>query len=237
MLRTGAQELLIGIGASKLLGLRVGDRVLLPGGYWPIVGVFSNGGDFAEGTFFADAETLRSAAKRPGFSSVIVRLSKPDSFDELREWIVHNPALATDVERVSDYHLRGASRQLAFLSRATYVMGAFFGVMKIMYAAVRMRTREIGTLRALGFCSFGVSVSVLFEAMLLALMGAALGALLAWLAFDGRLVYSGGVFRLRVSPSLVILGVAWAAGVALLGGLLPALRAGNLQAAQALVAV
>jgi putative ABC transport system permease protein len=243
MLRTGAQELLIGIGASKLLGLRVGDKVLLPGGFWPIVGVFSNAGDFAEGTFFADAETLRAASKRQGFASVIVRLSKPDSFDELRDWIVHNPGLANDVERVSDYHLRGVGRQLAFLTRATYVigaimgLGAFFGVMKIMYAAVRIRTREIGTLRALGFGSFGVSVSVLFEAMFLALIGAALGALLAWLAFDGRVVYSGGVFRLRVSPALVILGLAWAASVAFLGGLLPAVRAGNLQAAHALRAL
>ena len=113
-------------------------------------------------------------------------------------------------------------------------LGAFFGTMKIMYAAVRMRTREIGTLRAIGFGSVDVAVSVVVEAMLLALLGAALGTLAAWLAFDGRVVYSGGVFRLHVSATLVAAGLAWGAIIALLGGLFPAIRAGRLTTTQAL---
>ncbi|HEV2703643.1 MAG TPA: FtsX-like permease family protein [Steroidobacteraceae bacterium] len=243
MFRSGAQELLIGVGASKVLGLKIGDKVLLPGGFWPIVGTFSNGGDATEGTFFADAETLLSVAKRWGFASVIVKLESPAAFTQLHDWIVGNPALAVDAERVSDFQLRRTGGQLALLTRATYVigvimaLGAFFGAMKIMYAAVRMRTREIATLRALGFGSLDIAGSVLFEAMLLALVGAALGTLLAWLAFDGREVYSGGVFRLRVSASLVALGLAWGVVIALLGGIFPAIRAGRLTAAQALRAL
>ena len=240
MLHTGAQELLIGVGASKVFGLKTGDKVLVPGGSWPIVGTFSNGGDAAEGTFFADAETLLSASKRRGYASVIVKLASPAAFDELHDWITTNPALANDAERVADYHLRGAGGQLALLTRATYVigvimaLGALFGATKIMYAAVRMRTREIGTLRALGFGSMDIAVSVLFEAVLLALLGAALGTLVAWLAFDGRVVYSGGVFRLRVSATLVALGLGWGAIIAILGGIFPAIRAARLTAAQAL---
>ena len=243
MLHTGAQELLIGIGAAKVLGLKIGDKVLVPGGFWPIVGIFSNGGDASEGTFFADAETLLSTTKRPGFASVIVKLASPEAFDELHDWVVRNPALAVEAERVSDYHLRRTGAQLALLTRATYVigvimaLGALLGSMKIMYAAVRMRTREIGTLRALGFGSLDIAVSVLVEAVFLALLGAALGTLIAWLAFDGRVVYSGGVFRLRVPATLVAVGLAWGVTIAILGGIFPAIRAGRLTAAQALRAV
>jgi len=243
MLRTGAQELLIGVGAAHVFGLKTGDKVLMPGGFWPVVGTFSSGGDRTEGQFLADAETLLSAAKRTGFGSVIVKLASRESFDELHNWLVTNPTLAVDVERVSDYLLRTSGGQLVFFTRATYVngiimaLGALFGATKIMYAAVRARTREIGTLRALGFGSAPVAVSVLLEAMLLALVGAALGTFIAWLAFDGRVVYSGSVFKLHVSLSLAALGLAWGVMIALLGGLLPAIRAANLPAAQALRAL
>ena len=240
MFRRGVQELLIGVGAAKVLGLKIGDKVLMPGGFWPIVGTFSNGGDASEGVFFTDAKTLLSATKRKGYASVIAKLVSPDSFDAMHNWIAGNPALSLKSERVSDYFLRSGGRQLALLTRATYVigvimaLGAVFGATKIMYAAVRARTREIGTLRALGFGGGAVAGSVLLEAVLLALLGAALGALIAWIAFDGRVVYSGGVFRLHVSPQLVALGLAWGAVIALLGGVFPAVRAGKLAAARAL---
>ena len=243
MFRSGAQELLIGVGASKVLGLKIGDTVFLPGGFWPIVGTFSNGGDALEGVFFADAETLLSITKRRGYASVIAKLESPEAFDELHDWIESNPALPMDSDRVSDYLLRRGGAQLALLTRATYVigvimaLGALFGATKIMYAAVRARTREIGTLRVLGFGSGAVAGSVLLEAVLLAVVGAALGTLMAWIAFDGRVVYSGGVFKLHVAASLVALGLAWGAAIAVLGGALPAVRAGRLVAVQALRAV
>ena len=243
MFQTGAHELIIGVGASQVLHLNVGDKVLLPGGFWPIVGTFSDGGDVTEGTFFADAETLLSATRRRGFASVIVKLTGASAFDTLHEWVTRNPILSVETERLSDYQMRRSGRQLALLTRATYVigvimaMGALFGATKIMYAAVRMRTREIGTLRAIGFGSTDVAVSVFLEALLLALLGAALGTLVAWLAFDGRVVYSGGVFKLRVSATLVALGLGWGCIIALLGGIFPAIRAGRITAAQALRAV
>jgi len=240
MFRSGAQELLIGAGAARRFRVKDGDRILMPGGFWPIVGTFSNGGDRSEGEFFADIDTLRSANQQSGFGSVIVKLASPQAFDEMQRWLTANPALAVDSYRVPDYQLRTNGRRLQFFTRASYAiglimaLGALFGATKIMYAAVRARTREIGTLRALGFGSTPVTISVLLEATLLALIGAALGVLIAWLLFDGREVYSSGVFRLSVSAPLAALGLAWGAGIALLGGLFPAIRAGRTPAATAL---
>jgi putative ABC transport system permease protein len=243
MLRPGSQELLIGVGASRRFGLKSGDELLMPGGFWPIVGTFSNGGDRSESELFADAATLASASKQSGFGSVIVKLTNPQAFDEFRRWLTANPSIAVDVYRVPDYLLRTRGSQLVFFTRASYsigiimALGALFGATKIMYAAVRARTREIGTLRALGFGNTPVTISVLLEATLLALIGAALGVLMAWLLFDGREVNSGGVFRLHVSASLAALGLAWGVGIALLGGLFPAIRAAKIPAATALRAV
>jgi putative ABC transport system permease protein len=243
MLRPGSQELIIGVGASRRFGLKSGDKLLMPGGFWPIVGTFSNGGDRSEGELFADANTLWSASKRSGFGSVIVKLASPRAFDEFKRWLTANPAIAVDTYLVPDYLLRTNGRQLVFFTRATYAigiimaLGALFGATKIMYAAVRARTREIGTLRALGFGNAPVTISVLLEAVMLALVGATLGVLAAWLVFDGHEVYSGGIFRLHVSAPLTALGLAWGAAIALLGGLFPAIRAGKIPAATALRAV
>jgi putative ABC transport system permease protein len=243
MLRTGSQELIIGVAASRRFGLKSGDELLMPGGFWPIVGTFSNGGDRSESEFFADADTLGSASKRSGFGSVIVKLANPRAFDEFKRWLTTNPAIAVDAYRVPDYLLRMNGGQLAFFTRASYVigiimaLGALFGATKIMYAAVRARTREIGTLRALGFGDTPVMISVLLEAILLALIGATLGVLLAWLLFDGHEVNSGSIFRLHVSVPLAALGLAWGVVIALLGGLFPAIRAGRIPAAMALRAV
>jgi len=113
-------------------------------------------------------------------------------------------------------------------------LGALFGVVKIMYAAVRSRTREIGTLRAIGFGATPVVVSVLAEAALLGVIGALAGTAIAWLLFDGRDMWVWGAFQLHVAPSLWALGLAWALVTSLLGGLLPALRAGRLPPVEAL---
>jgi putative ABC transport system permease protein len=113
-------------------------------------------------------------------------------------------------------------------------LGAMFGVVKIMYSVVRARTREIGTLRAIGFGPTPVAVSVVLEALLLGLLGAIVGAAFAWLAFDGREMWVWGAFRLRVSPQLWVVGLLWALGTTLLGGILPALRAARLSPVEAL---
>jgi putative ABC transport system permease protein len=212
----------------------------MPGGSWPIVGTFSNGGERSESELFADAETLMSATRRGAFGSVLLKLERPEAFAGLERWVMADPSLSARVLTVSGLLMENEARRMTFFRLMTFLiggmmaLGALFGSVKIMYAAVRARTREIGTLRALGFGAGAVAVSVLLEAIMLALAGAALGVLLAWLVFDGREVFSSGLFRLRVTLPLVLMGLAWAVAIALVGGLLPAIRAGSIPAAQAL---
>jgi len=240
MFRTGTRELVVGVGAARNLGLGVGSEVRLRDGKWPIVGVFSCGGDIIESYLVGDARTVMAARRRAGFAQVIAQLVDAKAYPEFQTWLTENPALSVSVERKTDYDLRTAGVSTAFFTRMAYVigaimaLGALFGIVKIMYGAVRARTREIGTLRAIGFGATPVVMSVLAEAALLGAIGALLGSAIAWLIFDGRDMWVWGAFKLCVSPALWLLGLVWALITSLLGGLFPALRAGRLPPADAL---
>jgi putative ABC transport system permease protein len=182
---------------------------------------------------------------------VTVQLTSADAFAAFKNTLTTNPTLSVDVQREPDYYVRESGRFASLLSLvatvvgAVMAIGAVFAALNTMYASVSSRAREIATLRALGFGSVAVVTSVLTEALLLALAGALIGAALAWLIFNGNTVstLSGGgglaqvVFQLRIGLGLVGLGTAWACGVGLLGGLLPALRAARIPVATALRAV
>jgi len=240
MFRTGTRELVAGVGAARKFGLTVGSEVRLRDGNWPIVGLFTCGGDIIESRLVADANTVMAARRRPGFAQVIAELQDPKAYPEFQRWLTENPALAVSVERKTDYDLRMVGADTGFFTRMAYVIGAvmaigaLFGVVKIMYAAVRARTREIGTLRAIGFGGTAVALSVLVEATLLGTIGALIGTAVAWLIFDGREMWVWGAFKLRVSPSLWALGLVWALLTSLLGGFFPALRAARVSASEAL---
>jgi putative ABC transport system permease protein len=234
LFRTGTRELVVGVGAARKLGLGVGSEVRMRDGKWPIVGVFSCGGDIIESYLVGDALTVMTARRRAGFAQVIAQLVDAKAFPEFQRWLTQNPTLTISVERKTDYDLRTAGASTAFFTRMAYVigtimaLGALFGTVKIMYGVVRGRTREIGTLRAIGFGATPVVVWILAEAALLGAVGALIGAAIAWLIFDGRDMWVWSAFKLRVSPALWLLGLAWALTTSLLGGLLPALRAGRL---------
>jgi len=240
LFRSGTRELVVGVGAARKLGLGVGREVRLRDGTWPIVGVFSCGGDIIESYLVGDALTVMDARRRAGFAQVIAQLVDARAYPEFQRWLTENPALSVSVERKTDYDLRIAGANTAFFTRMAYVigaimgLGALFGIVKIMYGAVRARTREIGTLRAIGFGATPVVMSVLAEAALLGAIGALLGSAIAWLIFDGRDMWVWGAFKLRVSPALWLLGLEWALITSLLGGLFPALRAGGLPPSKAL---
>ena len=240
MFRTGTRELVVGAGAARKLGLDVGSEVRMRDGKWPIVGVFSCGGDIIESYLVGDALTVMAARRRAGFAQVIAQLVDVKAFPEFQRWLTENPALTVSVERKTDYDLRTVRANTAFFTRMAWVigaimaLGALFGTVKIMYGAVRARTREIGTLRAIGFGATPVVVSVLAEAALLGAIGALLGAAIAWLIFDGRDMWVWGAFRLHVSPALWALGLVWALITSLAAGLPPALRAGDLPPSEAL---
>ena len=240
MFRTGTRELVVGMGAARKFGLGVGSEVRLRDGKWAIVGVFSCGGDIIESYLVGDAVSVMGARRRAGFAQVIAQLVDAKAYPEFKTWLIDNPALSVSVERKTDYDLRTVGASTAFFTRMAYVigaimaLGALFGIVKIMYGAVRARTREILTLRAIGFGATPVVVSVLVEATLLGAIGALLGAAISWLIFDGRDLWVWGAFKLRVSPTLWVLGLVWALITSLLGGLFPALRAGRMPPSEAL---
>jgi putative ABC transport system permease protein len=247
--RAGVRELVAGRAAqARFKGLDVGDRVRFGDDEWVVVGAFASGGDARESELQADAETVMSAYQRPAFNAVTVQLTSTAAFDAFKNALTTNPALTVNVQREPDYYVRQSGRFASLLSLVATVVGAVmafgavFAALNTMYTSVSSRTREIATLRALGFGAAAVVASVLTEALLLALAGAFLGSALAWLIFNGNTVStlsgSGGlaqvVFELRIGIDLVGLGIVWACGVGLLGGMLPALRAARIPVATAL---
>lgn len=241
MFRSGRQEVIAGVGLQRS-GMKVGDTVTQPDGEWPIVGFFAADGGPLEHELMGDADTVMASHRRNCFSTVRVKLQNAAAFDSFRQWLAANPTLAVEGERSSDYYARRAAKlssiftALAFLVGAVMATGALFGTVKIMYAAVSARTREIGTLRAIGYQPFAVAFSVVLEAVLLSLVGAALGCGLAWLLFDGQLAKYWGreTYALVVAPWQLRLGFVWAAVIALLGSVAPAVRAARLTVAEAL---
>jgi len=243
MFHPGAQEMIIGkAGQDQFAGMAIGDKIILPNGQWPIVGVFSTNGDILEGELLADRDTLMAAVKRTAFNSVLARLAPgPGAMELLKNALTGNPALSVIAERHSTYYEHFSAPNAILFSAVAYVvggimaLGALFGALNTMYAAVSARSREIATLRAIGFGALPVAVSVVTESLLLALSGALIGSAIAWLLFNGsQKAYFNNVFDLKVTPGLIGLGFAWALAVALLGGLLPSIRAARLPIVDAL---
>jgi putative ABC transport system permease protein len=247
--KPGLREVIVGRGAQKeFKGLEIGDHVPLRNSQWEVVGVFESGGDVNESRVIADEATLMSAYGRTAASSVTVLLSSASAFDEFKEALTTNPTLSVSVERENDYYLRQSKNATTFFGFvATFVggimaLGAVFAALNTMYSAVSTRVVEIATLRAIGFGATGVVVSVLVESLALALIGAVLGAGVAWALFGGNTISLGNgtaslVFQMKVTPALLGVGVAWACAVGLIGGLFPAVRAARLPVATALRAV
>lgn len=245
----GLRELLVGRSAlAEFEGVAIGDEVALREGRWTVVGVFESGGDAHESSLLTDAPTLLSAYQRTAVNSVTVRLDSAAAFDELKAALTTNPTLSVSVERETDFYRRAsaeANRVFGLVGVAVGVfmgLGAIFAALNTMYSAVSGRAREIATLRAIGFGAGGVVVSVLTEALVLSVLGAMIGAAIAWALFNGNTVTLGDsissiVFEMQVTPELLGTGVLLACAVGFIGGLFPALRAARLPVATALRAV
>lgn len=242
MFRAATHELIVGKSAlTQFAGLTVGSQVSLPEGDWTVTGSFESNGDEVESQLLADSETVLSAMRATSFRSMTVMLDHPESFERFRAALTTNPALTVNVKRETEL-LAAQSKDLnRFLTMIAYVvggmmgLGATFGALNTMYSMVSARLVEIATLRAIGFGGAAVVISVLTEALLLALLGAVIGAATAWIAFNGNFHSVGGlVFRLAVTPGLVALGVGFACALGFIGGLFPAIRAVRLPVTTAL---
>ncbi|HNR92583.1 MAG TPA: ABC transporter permease, partial [Dokdonella sp.] len=224
----------------------LGASINLNNQQWTIVGVFESG-DAHESELLGDVDTVAAAYRRTGgYQSMTVRLTSPEALDSLKAAIATDPRLKVDAKTTLDYYTaqsEGLSKLIRVVGITIAVImaiGAIFGALNTMYAAVAARAREIATLRAIGFRAPPVIVSVMLETMLLALAGGVFGGLVAWLIFDSYSVstlganFSQVVFQFSVSPALLSNGLKWALAIGFIGGLLPALRAASLPVTTAL---
>jgi putative ABC transport system permease protein len=242
MYRPAVHEIIIPDAIRRIFrGMDVGQLITLRGIDWTIVGVFAGTDSIGDSVLRADAETVMSAFGRNTFQEVNVRLESPDAFQAFADALAANPVTAVDVKTVAqsrEERFRGLNRLITFIAwvvGGVMAAGAVCGALNSLYASVESRKREIATLRAIGFNNGPIAVSLLAEGMLLALPGAALGSLVAWVLFNGNVVSSNGVvFTLTITPRVLLVSVAWALAIGLLGGTLPAARAARMPVAGAL---
>ncbi|HEY6544551.1 MAG TPA: ABC transporter permease [Dokdonella sp.] len=243
----GLRELIVGKGArDQFVGVDIGSELTLNNQQWTVVGAFDSA-DAHNSEVWGDADVVASTYRRGSSrTSVTVRLTGADAFDAYKAALVADQRLKVEAKTTRAYYSE-QSEQLVKMIRilGTTIavimgIGAMFGALNTMYAAVATRAREIATMRAIGFRGLPVVVSVLLETMLLALAGGLLGAAIAWLVFNNYTVstlgsnFSQVVFDFKVSPALVWSGLKWALAIGFLGGLFPALRAARLPVTTAL---
>lgn len=243
MLEFGTNEVIVGRAATgQFAGLTLGNTLRSGQNEWKIVGIFESDGGVAETEIWCDARVLQGAYRRgTTFQTVLARLDSSESFDTFRDWLSANPQLNVQVRRESEYYAQQSQaltrliRSVGFGIAALMGIGAVFGAILTMYTAVSTRSREIATLRALGFNATSVVVSVLVESLALGAIGGAIGGIAAYLAFNGYQTstmnfqtFSQVAFAFRVTPQLLVTGLVYALMMGLIGGLFPAIRAARL---------
>jgi putative ABC transport system permease protein len=249
MFTFGTNEAIVGRATGRQFsGVDVGSEFKAGQLKLKIVGTFAADGSVAESEIWCDSKLLQGVYRRGNsYQSVLARLDTPASFDTLKNWLTTNPQLNVQVRRESDYYAAQSTTMTSLIRGIGYAIatlmgiGAVFGAILTMYTAVSSRTREIATLRALGFNTTSVLVSVLSESLTLAALGGAAGGILAYVAFNGYetstmnfQTFSQVAFAFRVTPRLLIQGLSYSLIMGFIGGLLPAIRAARLPIPSAL---
>lgn len=244
----GRNEVIAGVGAAREFdGLTLGSTLRLGENTWKVVGLFSSNGSLSESELWTDADVLMPAYRRTMFQSMHLDLTDPTKFDHFKDALTTDPRLDVKVIREQEYYAEQSETLTSLITglgvgiALLMAIGAVFGAILTMYSAVASRTREIATLRALGFGSGPVELSVLTEAMVLALAGGILGGALAYFIFNGYhtstlnwRTFSQVSFAFRVTPRLLEIAILITLPMGLIGGLFPALRAGTMPIATAL---
>ena len=245
----GRYEVIVGRAVARQLGdITAGRSVRWGGATWNVVGVFDANGGSVESQVWCDVDMLQQAFRRHNaFQAVYATLESPESLDVLRASLASDPRFEVDVRRESEYYAEQSRALTSLITTAGVFIallmaaGAIFGAVSTTYAAVVSRTREIATLRALGFGSTAVVCSVLTEVAVLAAAGGALGALTAWMLFDGWAVstlnfqsMSQVAFAFAVTPGLVSQGMTYAIAMGLIGAMWPSWRAARLPVTEGL---
>ena len=247
MFTWGTREVIAGVKAAhEFQGVDLDRELPLRDMKLSIVGLFEADGGAYESELWADVRTMQGALRRPDFSSLRVRFDPSESVS-LNELVEEDKRLQLEFTPETEFYAEQSSSMSGLIKFFGYgvasimAVGAIFGALNTMYSAVSVRAREIATLRALGFAGFPVVVSVMVEALVLALLGGALGAGGAYLVFNGysastlnQSSFSQVAFDFAVTGDLMVLGVVWALLLGFIGGLLPALQAALMPIVQVL---
>jgi putative ABC transport system permease protein len=250
MFNVGTNEAVVSKNLSnRFAGMKIGDTIKTGSYRWVVVGLFDASGSAYESEVWTDARDLQGQTKRQIFSSIFVRASDPESAARYIEAVKGDQRLKLEGKTEKKYYeeqmITGAPiKILAILVGIFTAIGASFGAMNTMYAQVAARTREIGTLRAIGFSRRSVLASFIFEALLLCLIGGVIGTALAFVLFNLILTkptgtmnfrtFSEVLFNFRLTPPLMIGGLVFSLAMGLLGGFFPAARAARLKIINAL---
>lgn len=240
--RPGLHELIVSdLIRKRFRHLNLGDEVRVHGSDWKIVGVFRSKITAFDDSLVADADTMLSAFPGVPLNAVSVLLNSRSAFPVFKHAVTSDPTLSVNVKRAAQADEDIVKPERRILDFVSYFIGALMGLgaacgaLASLYATVDSRKVEIATLRAIGFSTVPAVASVLAEGMLLAVPAALLGAGIDWYLFNGHVVAALAItFPMDISAHLVVVSIVWAIGIALVGGILPSIRAAQLPVAAAL---
>jgi putative ABC transport system permease protein len=241
-LRSGTYELIVGrLARDAYQGMGVGDKLMLRGARWTVVGVFSDSGAMSEGGLIGDVDSILSGFDRKAYQMVEVQLDSPAAFPAFKQAVEADSRVPLKAQLKSEYVTSGTApflnmvNLLGIFIGGVMALGATAGVLTAMYANVDGRTREMATLRAMGYGRAAILTAIVLESLTIAIPSALLGAAGAWLIFNGSAVTTLGLsFPLVVDAGLTWTGVILAVIIGLIGGFAPAIRALRLPVSQAL---
>ncbi|MFZ5558544.1 MAG: ABC transporter permease [Pseudomonadota bacterium] len=250
MFRRGASEIIAGSSiAQRFDGAGVGEKLRFGLRDWTVVGVFDAGGTGFDSEVWGDADQLMQAFRRNSYSALLAKLSRSDRFDAYRDAVEKDQRLTVEAKRETQFFaeqsqaLANFIRILGLTLSIIFSIGAVIGAMITMYSAVANRTREIGTLRALGFQRGSIMLAFLAESVALAVVGWAVGLGLAsvmqffTISTTNWQSFSELAFSFALTPSIVAQSLAFALAMGIVGGVLPSVRAARLNIVDALRAI
>ncbi len=241
MFTPGTNEMIVGAGVLREFdGFNLGQEIRFGKNRWRVVGIFRASGNVFESELWADAKVIQSLYNRgSSYQTMRVQMNSPDDLEKIKAYVANDPRLNLDTQTEAEY-FASQGKQLSYIAifgrviSMVMALGALAGALNTMYTSVAQRSREIATLRAIGFSSLSAFVGTVVEALVLAAIGGAIGSAAAFLLFDGLNASTLGgsftqvVFSFELSPDLFAQGATMALAIGFISGFFPAWRAARL---------
>ncbi len=246
MFNSGKNEIIVGEGIlSQFSGFELGKSIVFGKTKWTVVGVFSSGGSAFEGELWTDIRDVQSQFQRANtYQSLRLLLNNSNQLDVVKKIVKQDARLNVDVKTEKQYLAEQGEAMrsiviIGWILGIAMALGALAGALNTMYSSVAARSKEIATLRAIGFSGFATFLGTLIESLVLAMLGGLIGCIATYFMFDGLTTSTLGrnftqvVFSFKLSFSAVIDALILSIIVGFLGGFFPAWRAAKLPVVKA----